>query len=229
MISARNLSKIFPNSAGGVKAVDSINLDIEEGQIVGFLGPNGAGKTTTMKLLLGYLMPTDGTVSVNNLNPQKNRIEVLGQTGYLPENNPLYQEMKVKEYINFIAEIKGKIDIKPIISDVGIEEVMNKKIEELSRGYKQRVGLAASLIGNPAVLILDEPTSGLDPLEQEKIRQLIKKISKRKTIIFSTHILSEAEDIATKLIIINKGRIVYDGKKPIGRGAVEKLFKKLVK
>lgn len=225
MISVKQLTKRF----GITTAVNNISFSIKEGEIIGFLGPNGAGKTTTMRLLLGYLFPTEGEIKVDNLDPQKNRIKLLKETGYLPENNPLYGEMRVNEYLGFIADIKESSDNKLIIQEVGLTEVMAKKIEELSRGYKQRVGLAAALIGNPSVIVLDEPTSGLDPLEQEKIRDLIKKISKRKTIIFSTHILSEAEDIATKLIIINKGSIVYDGIKPRGKGAVEKLFKRLVK
>lgn len=225
MISVKQLTKRF----GITTAVNNISFSIKEGEIIGFLGPNGAGKTTTMRLLLGYLFPTEGEIKVDNLDPQKNRIKLLKETGYLPENNPLYGEMRVNEYLDFIADIKESSDNKLIIQEVGLTEVMAKKIEELSRGYKQRVGLAAALIGNPSVIVLDEPTSGLDPLEQEKIRDLIKKISKRKTIIFSTHILSEAEDIATKLIIINKGSIVYDGIKPRGKGAVEKLFKRLVK
>ena len=137
--------------------------------------------------------------------------------------------MKVEEYLDFIASVKNVENFKDLISQVGLEDVMTTKIEELSRGFKQRVGLAAALLGKPKILILDEPTSGLDPLEQEKIRNLIKKISKNKTIIFSTHILSEVEDIASRLIIINQGKIVFDGKKPRGKGGVEKLFKKLVK
>ena len=137
--------------------------------------------------------------------------------------------MKVDEYLTFIAAVKGKTILRDTIDQVGLEDVIKSKIENLSRGYKQRVGLVAALIGNPQILILDEPTSGLDPIEQEKIRKLIKKLSSDKTIIFSTHILSEVEDVATRLIIIHKGKIVYDGKKPRGRGGVEKLFKKLVK
>jgi ABC-2 type transport system ATP-binding protein len=225
MISVKNLTKKFESKI----AVNDISYTIKEGEIVGFLGPNGAGKTTTMRLLLGYLIPTTGSISVNNLDPQKNRIALLNQAGYLPENNPLYSEMKVSEYLNFIAGIKNSKDIDEIINKVGLTDVMGDKIEELSRGFKQRVGLAAALLDDPSVLILDEPTTGLDPLEQEKIRELIKKISKHKTIIFSTHILSEAEDIATKLIIINQGKIVYDGVKPKGKGGVERLFKKLIK
>lgn len=225
MIIVTSLTKIFEKTL----AVNNISFQAKEGEIIGFLGPNGAGKTTTMRLLTGYLKPTSGSVSVNDLNPINNRIEVLKNIGYLPENNPLYFEMKVSEYLDFVGQIKKEKNIKSIVKEVGLDEVINKKIEELSRGYKQRVGLAAALCGSPKILILDEPTSGLDPLEQEKIRDLIKKLAKRKTIIFSTHILSEVEDIASRLIIINKGKIVYDGGKPKGKGAVEKLFKKVVK
>jgi len=212
-------------------AVDHIQLKTKEGEIIGFLGPNGAGKTTTMRLLLGYLKPTEGTVAIDRLNPTTDRIDVLKKVGYLPENNPLYGEMKVDEYLRFICEVKkvSYDEIDDVADDVNLADVLNTKIEELSRGYKQRVGLAAALIGNPQLLILDEPTSGLDPLEQDKIRSLIKKMSKKKTIIFSTHILSEVEDIANRLVIINRGKIVYDNAAPRGRGAVEKLFKKLVK
>ncbi len=225
MIVVSSLSKIFEKTI----AVDGVSFKTKEGEIIGFLGPNGAGKTTTMRLLTGYLKSTSGKVSINNLDPIKNRLEVLKNIGYLPENNPLYLEMKVSEYLEFVSQVKGEKNIEQITKEVGLDEVINKKIEELSRGYKQRVGLAAALCGNPKILILDEPTSGLDPLEQEKIRDLIKKLAKRKTIIFSTHILSEVEDIASRLIIINKGKIVYDGVKPKGKGAVEKLFKKVVK
>ncbi|MBI4226264.1 ABC transporter ATP-binding protein [Candidatus Roizmanbacteria bacterium] len=219
------MTKIFKNKT----AVDNISFTAKEGEIIGFLGPNGAGKTTTMRLILGYLTPTEGKISVDNLDPLEQRIDVLKKIGYLPENNPLYQEMKVTEYLQFIASVKNIDGFIEIASQVGLSEVLSSKIEELSRGYKQRVGLAAALTGNPSILILDEPTSGLDPLEQEKIRNLIKKLARAKTIIFSTHILSEVEDVANRLIIIDKGRIVFDGKKPKGKGAVEKLFKKLVK
>jgi len=210
-------------------AVNKISFKAKTGEIVGFLGPNGAGKTTTMRLLLGYLYPTEGSVKIDNLNPIEDRIVLLKKIGYLPENNPLYPEMKVKEYLEFITQAKEAKNTNEIINSVNLEDVLDKKIEELSRGYKQRVGLAAALIGNPEILVLDEPTSGLDPLEQEKIRILIKKLAQKKTIIFSTHILSEVEDIANRLMIINQGKIIYDGVKPKGRGGVEKLFKKLVK
>lgn len=225
MISLALVTKKF----GGKLAVDKISFKTKEGEIIGFVGPNGAGKTTTMRLILGYLQPTHGTITIDGLNPIKKRLAVLKKIGYLPENNPLYGEMKTNEYLEFIADIKGEKDWQTIVNQVGLSEVLNQKIEELSRGYKQRVGLAAAMLGDPPILILDEPTSGLDPLEQEKIRKLIKKIAKRKTIIFSTHILSEVEDVATKLIIIDRGKIVYDGVKPKGRGKVEGLFKKLVK
>lgn len=225
MIVVSSLTKIF----GKNFAVNNISFKAKEGEIIGFLGPNGAGKTTTMRLLTGYLRPTSGSVYINNLDPINNRMAVLKNIGYLPENNPLYFEMQVSEYLDFIGEIKNEKNPNQIINEVGLDEVINKKIEELSRGYKQRVGLAAALCGNPKILILDEPTSGLDPLEQDKIRDLIKKLGKRKTIIFSTHILSEVEDIASRLIIINQGEIVYDGAKPKGTGAVEKLFKRVVK
>ncbi len=210
-------------------AINNISFTAKEGDIVGFLGPNGAGKTTTMRLLLGYILPTAGKIVVNNLRPEGDRIKILKNVGYLSENNPLYDDLRVIEYLQFIAAVKSVGDFSDLLTEVGLEDVLPTKIEELSRGFKQRVGLAAALIGDPAILILDEPTSGLDPLEQEKIRDLIKKLARRKTIIFSTHILSEVENIATKLIIINRGKIVYDGVKPKGRGMVEKLFKKYVK
>lgn len=225
MIVLSSVTKKFKNTL----AVDNLTFKAQEGEIIGFLGPNGAGKTTTMRLILGYLLPTEGKISINNLDLLKNRIELLKQIGYLPENNPLYQEMKAQEYLEFIAKIKSANSISEMVSRVGLKEVMSKKIDELSRGFKQRVGLAAALIGDPAILVLDEPTSGLDPLEQEKIKDLIKSLARKKTIIFSTHILSEAEDIATKLIIINRGKILYDGIKPKGKGAVEKLFRKTIK
>jgi len=225
MISLSNVSKKF----GKITAVDKVSFKAKEGDIIGFLGPNGAGKTTTMRLILGHLHTTGGTISVYKMNPVENRIKVLKTTGYLPENNPLYQEMKVYEYLQFITDIKGGDDIDEIIDKVDLDDYIDTKIEHLSRGFKQRVGLAAALISDPKILILDEPTSGLDPIEQEKIRNLIKKIAKKKTIIFSTHILSEVEDVANRLIIIDKGKIIYDKNKPKGKGAVEKLFKKLVK
>lgn len=225
MIEFENITKQFPKKV----AVNDLSFTAKKGEIIGFLGPNGAGKTTTMRLLLGILTPSEGKITVAGHIPSRSRVDIAKKVGYLPENNPLYPEMKVSEYLAFIAGVKNsKID-RDLAEDVGIEDVLDTKIEELSRGYKQRVGLAAALISNPDILILDEPTSGLDPIEQDRIKELINKIAKNKTIIFSTHILSEVEDIASRLIIINKGSIVYDDVKPKGKGEVEKLFKKLIK
>jgi len=209
--------------------VNKISFQIKKNEVIGFVGPNGAGKTTTMRLLLGYLMADEGKILIDNLDHDKNRLEILKNIGYLPENNPLYQEMTVEEYLQFIAQIKQESDLSKIIQEVNIGEVLKNKIESLSRGFKQRVGLAAALLGQPKILILDEPTSGLDPLEQEKIRSLIRQLAKKRIIIFSTHILSEVEEVADRIIMINQGKIVFDGKKPKGKGRVEKLFKKLIK
>lgn len=227
MITLKDVTKQFRTKT----AVKNISFTAKAGEIIGFLGPNGAGKTTTMRLILGYLTPTTGEVTVDKKNPIEDRIKVLLEIGYLPENNPLYTEMKVQEYLQFIAQIKKdtvKKHLTEIAESVGIEDVMHVKIEELSRGYKQRVGLAAALIGDAKILILDEPTSGLDPIEQDKIKELIKEVAKEKLVIFSTHMLSEVEAIATRLIIINKGQIVYDGTKPKHKGGIEKLFRKVV-
>lgn len=226
MICVKAVSKIF----GHKKALKNISFEVKDREIIGLLGPNGAGKTTTMRLIVGYVRPTTGLISVNGKNPIDERMDVVRTTGYLPENNPLYQEMKTEEYLQFIAEMKGSIFEKDdaLYAHTGIEDVLSSRIDTLSRGYKQRVGLTAALLGNPSVLILDEPTSGLDPIEQDKIRKLIKVLGKKKTIILSTHILSEIEDVATRLIIINKGSIVYDGEKPKRKGSIETLFKKLV-
>lgn len=226
MISVKSVSKVFGNK----KALSGISFEVKDREIIGLLGPNGAGKTTTMRLIVGYLRPTTGTISVNGKIPIDDRMEVVRKIGYLPENNPLYQEMKTEEYLGFIAAMKNSVFEKrdDLCVQTGIEDVFSSRIDELSRGYKQRVGLTAALLGDPALLILDEPTSGLDPIEQDKIRKLIKDLGKKKTIILSTHILSEIEDVATRLIIINKGTIVYDGEKPKRKGSVETLFKKLV-
>jgi len=225
MISVVNVTKKFK----GVTAVKNLNFNAKEGEIIGFLGPNGAGKTTTMRLLLGYLTPTYGEILIDNLDPTEDRIKVLRKIGYLPENNPLYQDIKVQEYLKFISEVKNANNLQQVIQQVGLSEVVSSRIEELSRGFRQRVGLAAAYLSEPPMLVLDEPTSGLDPIEQDRIKELIIKTSKDKTVLFSTHILSEVEDVATRLIILNRGEIIYDGVKPKGKGAVEKLFKRLIK
>lgn len=225
MIEVTSLTKRF----GEINAVTDLSFSIKVGELVGFLGPNGAGKTTTMRLLLGYLTPTTGSVKINGINPSVDRTGVLKKIGYLPENNPLYGEMRVREYLRFIGDVRHKKVTPSLIEEIGLGDVLEKKIEELSRGYRQRVGLASALLADPEILFLDEPTSGLDPLEQDKIKELIRRISKKKTILFSTHILSEVEDMATRLLIIHKGKIAYDGKKPKAKGAVTILFKKLVR
>lgn len=210
-------------------AVTDLSFKAVAGDIVGFLGPNGAGKTTTMRLITGYLKPTEGKVKVFNENPITHRLFVLSRLGYLPENNPLPVDMTVHEYLSFVAEIKKETRAEKIIEELHIDDVYEKKIEQLSRGYKQRVGLCAALFGNPDVLLLDEPTSGLDPIEQDVIKDLIKKLAKKRIVIFSTHMLSEIEDVATRVLIIDKGLLLFNGIKPKGKGSVEKLFKKLVK
>jgi len=214
----------------GIKiAVSDLSFKAQVGDIIGFVGPNGAGKTTTMRLITGLLNPTEGKVSVFEKNPIADRLSILPRLGYLPENNPLPTDMTVMEYLTFIAGVKKELHLEKIVQELHIDDVYDKKIEQLSRGYKQRVGLAASLCGKPELLLLDEPTSGLDPIEQDVIKDLIQKLAKKRIVIFSTHILSEIEDIATRVLIINRGTLLFDGPKPKGKGNVETLFKKLIK
>jgi len=210
-ISISNLTKNY----GTQKAIDNISFSAANNEIVGFLGPNGAGKSTTMKIVTGYIQADSGSVLVNGIDVNTNSLEAKKQIGYLPEGNPLYYEMYVREYLGFIAEIhqikKGiKKRIEEVIDLTGLRVESNKKTGQLSKGYKQRVGLAAALIHNPAVLILDEPTSGLDPNQIIEIRQVIKNLGKDKTVLFSSHILQEVESICDRVIIINKGNIVAD-------------------
>ncbi len=210
-ITISNLTKIY----GAQKAIDNISFNAADNEIVGFLGPNGAGKSTTMKIVTGYLQANSGNVLVNGINVNTNSPETKRQIGYLPEGNPLYYEMYVREYLSFIAAIHQiKTGIKKRIEEVieltGLSNESKKKIGQLSKGYKQRVGLAASLIHDPNVLILDEPTSGLDPNQIIEIRQVIKALGKNKTVLFSSHILQEVESICDRIIIINKGNIVAD-------------------
>jgi len=209
-IKVNAVSKVY----GTQRALDQVSFDIQPGQIVGLLGPNGAGKSTMMKILTCFIPPTSGEASINNFDVMDNSIEVRRIVGYLPENNPLYLEMFVKEYLRFIAgiyhldNITQKVD--EMIAVTGLELEVKKKIGELSKGYRQRVGLAQALIHNPQVLILDEPTSGLDPNQLVEIRNLIRKIGREKTIMLSTHIMQEVEAICDRVIIIHKGRIVAD-------------------
>lgn len=210
-IQVKNLSKIY----GKQKAVNNISFEIKTGEIVGFVGPNGAGKSTTMKILTGFIPQTSGEAKINDLDLIENSLEIRKHIGYLPENNPLYLEMYVKEYLEFVAGIyklgkNTKSRIKEIIEQTGLTVEQNKKIGALSKGYRQRVGLAQALIHNPSILILDEPTSGLDPNQIIEIRNLISEVGKEKTVLLSTHIMQEVEAICDRIIIINKGEIVAD-------------------
>ncbi len=206
-----NLTKVY----GQQKAVDDISFTAANNEIVGFLGPNGAGKSTTMKIITGYLAPDSGEAIVNGINVDKDAVEAKKQIGYLPEGNPLYYEMYVREYLQFIGgihEVKSSLKnrIEEVIDLAGLRPESNKKTGQLSKGYKQRVGLAAALLHDPKILILDEPTTGLDPNQIVEIRQLIKELGKNKTVLFSSHILQEVESVCDRVIIISNGKIVAD-------------------
>lgn len=211
-IEVKNLFKVY----GEQKAVNNISFAVSKAEIVGFLGPNGAGKSTTMKIITGYLQQTSGQAFVSGINVTEHPLDIKKKTGYLPELNALYYDMYIKEYLGFLAEIH-ELDnkqraISNVISTVGLSSESKKKIGQLSKGYKQRVGLAAALIHDPEVLILDEPTSGLDPNQIIEIREVIKQQGLNKTVLFSTHILQEVEAICDRVIIINKGELVADDK-----------------
>ncbi len=213
MIELINISKDF----GPVTVLKDISFKVTPSEIVGFLGPNGAGKTTTMRIITGYISPTKGQVLINNLTVEKNPLQIKRILGYLPEQNPLYTDMLVSEYLHFIAALRKipspdhKSAITRVAAICGIKEVINKSVSVLSKGYRQRLGLAQTLIHNPDILILDEPTAGLDPNQIVEIRNLIKEIGKTKTIVISTHILPEAAALCNRVIIINQGTIVAEG------------------
>lgn len=212
-IVVKNLTKRY----GPQKAVDDISFEVKTGEILGFLGPNGAGKTTTMKAITSYLSPTEGDILVGNYSIWENQEEIKKSIGYLPEHNPLYQEMPVIDYLQYVAELQGikkeliKERILDMVNTCGLEGEKHKRISELSKGYRQRVGLAQALIHDPEVLILDEPTTGLDPNQIVEIRELIKKIGRQKTVLLSSHILAEVEATCDRILIINKGKIVANG------------------
>lgn len=212
MIEVQHISKIY----GTQKAVDDISFEVGKGTILGFLGPNGAGKSTTMKILSCFIPQESGTAKICGYNIDTESIEVRKNLGYLPEHTPLYLDMYVKEYLQLMAELQGmekKIipaKISEMIDKTGLEREKKKKIGELSKGYRQRVGLAQAMIHDPKVLILDEPTSGLDPNQLGEIRKLIRELGKEKTVILSTHIMQEVEAVCDRVIIINKGKIVAD-------------------
>lgn len=224
-IKVSNITKIY----GKQKALDNVSFEIKTGEIVGFIGPNGAGKSTMMKIITNFIPQNSGDVFVNGLNISDNEIKVKKIIGYLPENNPLYLDMYVKEYLQFaggIYKIKNiKQKVKDVITRTGLTREQNKKISALSKGYRQRVGLAQALIHNPDILILDEPTSGLDPNQIIEIRDLISEVGKQKTIMLSTHIMQEVEAICDRVIIIDKGKIVAnDSSKNIIKQSTDDLF-----
>ena len=236
MIKIEKLTKYY----GELCAVDHVDFEIIKGEILGLLGPNGAGKTTIYRILTGYLHPSSGTIKVKDYNIHDHLIEIKKLIGYLPEAAPIYHEMLVFDYLDFIADIRGvpKNQKLPRIRELAdlcsLNEVMHNTIDELSKGYRQRVGIAHALMGDPEILVLDEPTSGLDPNQIAETREIIRRIGKEKTIIFSTHILSEAEATCDRVVIINQGKIVADNtidnlRKDLKENSFEDIFRKLTK
>lgn len=213
MIRVENLSKDY----GAIRAIDRVSFTVQDGEILGFLGPNGAGKSTTLKIITTFLAPTEGKVTIDDLEVGAHSTEVRSRIGYLPELNPLYEDMVVFDQLQFAANVRGmsgrayKDALERVIHTCGIGNVIHRPIGELSKGYHQRVGLAMAIIHNPDILILDEPSSGLDPNQIVEIRALIKELGKEKTVIMSTHILQEVQAVATRMVILNEGHVVADG------------------
>ncbi len=229
-IEARNVTKIFSGQA----ALNDVSLNVKSGQVLGLLGPNGAGKSTLMRLICGYLPPNSGSIDVCGLNVDKYPLKTKARIGYLPENNPLPDEMYILEYLNFVAGVYGLHStdkkVNEVIKKVGLEPELHKKIGELSKGFRQRVGLAAAIIHEPEVLILDEPTSGLDPNQLVEIRALIRSIGEKRTVMLSTHIMQEVEAMCDRIVMIKKGEIVADesmDKFVNDKGSLEEAFKVL--
>ena len=212
MIEVKNITKKY----GNVLAVDDISFTIKDGEIVGLLGPNGAGKSTTMNTITGFIEQTEGNVVINGYDTLKKSKKAKSQIGYMPEGTPLYDDLTIKEFVTYMAELKKvkrkerKVKVQDVIRKTGLSEMQNKLIKNLSRGQKQRVSMAGALVGDPKVLILDEPTVGLDPKQITEIRSLIKDLGKKHTVILSSHILSEVSQICDRVIIINKGKIVAE-------------------
>ncbi len=231
MIEAKGLSKYY----GPFVAIQNISFSITEGQIVAFLGPNGAGKTTIMKILTGYLAASEGHAFIAGLDIAADRLEIARRLGYLPENGPLYQDMTPAELLQFFAEARGlnpeqaQKRIDAVVDQTSLQDVLEKPIDKLSRGYRQRVGLAQALLHNPDVLIMDEPTMGLDPNQIREFRKNIKNLGKSKTILLSTHILQEAEAIADRVLLVHDGQLVFDGTPDELKedGSLEKPFYRL--
>lgn len=213
MITIKNLTKLY----GSLRAVDDISFEIRKGEILGFLGPNAAGKTTTMKIVTCYMPPTSGTVEVEQFNVFDHSLEIRRKIGYMPEDNPLYPDMNVLDYLLFVAELRGipsterNKRLKSIIDICGVGGVLKQDIGELSKGFRQRVGLARAMVHNPEILVLDEPTVGLDPNQIVEIRNLIKELGKEKTVLLSTHILPEVQATCDRVVIIHQGKLVADG------------------
>ena len=228
-IKVENITKKY----GDQIALNQVSFSIQKGEIVGFLGPNGAGKSTMMKILTTYISTFEGNAWVNSYSVSDEKIKVQKCIGYLPEHNPLYLDMYVREYLNFNAEVYNidKAQVEIVIEETGLLSEAHKKIEQLSKGYRQRVGLANALLHNPEVLILDEPTTGLDPNQLIEIRDLIKKVAKEngKTVLLSTHIMQEVEAICDRVIILNKGKLIHDKsiKETLKETSLENLFTKL--
>ena len=214
MIEIRGLSKHF----GSLRAVDGVRFNVERGEILGFLGPNGAGKSTTMKMVTGFVTPTSGSIQVCGHDVASDAVAAKSKIGYLPEGAPAYSDMTPRAFLEFIAEIRGfskaeaRSRIDDVIQRVHLEGVVQQPIETLSKGYKRRVGLAQAILHDPEVLVLDEPTDGLDPNQKHEVRTLIQEMGREKAIVLSTHILEEVEAVCTRAIIIDKGRVVFDGK-----------------
>lgn len=233
-IKVSGITKLY----AGQKALDDVSFTVNTGEVVGFIGPNGAGKSTMMRIITGYIPQSQGEVWVNDLNTLEHELEIRKMIGYLPENNPLYVEMYIKEYLTMVANLynikglAGKKVVEEMIEQVGLGPEQHKKIGALSKGYRQRVGLAQALIHDPSVLILDEPTSGLDPNQIIEIRKFIDGLGKKKTILLSTHIMQEVEAICDRVVIINLGKIVADESTTELRkkeSSLEKVFQKLTK
>jgi len=234
MIEIKSLTKKFGQSL----VLDNLSFSVAKGEILGFLGPNGAGKTTTMKIITSFWSPTAGSVLIDGLDTAGNSLATRRKIGYLPETVPLYEDMRVFEYLKFVAQIRGlektkiKARLKEVVATCGLTKVLRRPIDELSKGFRQRVGLAQAIMHEPDILILDEPTTGLDPNQIVEIRDLIKNIGREKTVIFSTHILSEVSATCDRVIIINRGRIVGQGSPSElekVHGSLEQAFRELTR
>jgi ABC-2 type transport system ATP-binding protein len=213
MITLKNVTKYF----GRVKAVNDLSFSVDSGEVIGFLGPNGAGKTTTLRMITGFLAPDRGTITIDGLDIEKDPVSVQKKIGYLPENNPLYKTMQVSEFLDLAARLHRISPAKRasatdfVVRAVGIEKMYYRPIGELSKGFRQRTGIAAALIHNPDIIIMDEPTEGLDPIQRGEIRELIKDLAKKHTVIMSTHVMQEASAVCGRMLILNKGKLAADG------------------